>query len=304
MRTATLLFLLFGVCQGSVAQVAIPALTGRIMDGANVLAPETERTLDSFLSIHEDSTSNQILVVTLPSLEGESIEEFGLRAGREWGIGTDENDNGVLLVVAPNDREVRIEVGYGLEGALPDAIASRIIRNEILPDFRDGDFDGGVTAGVHAIAAAVEGEYAGSESSEGPPEWVVRVIISSVFFVLATIGAFGALLANGAARWIIFVFLTPFFGAAGFLATLSIFGALGMLIVYALMFVYFSRLPVVMKVRNKVAEAAKKGENAVVTLGGFRFTVGSSSSGGGGGSGRGFSGGGGSFGGGGASGSW
>jgi uncharacterized protein len=276
------------------------------MDGANVLAPETERMLDSFLGTYEDSTSNQIVVITLPSLEGESIEEFGLRAGREWGIGTDENDNGVLLVVAPNDREVRIEVGYGLEGALPDATASRIIRNEILPEFRDGDFDGGVTAGVHAIAAAVAGEYTSPDSDGGPPEAVIRIIISSVFFVLATLGAFGALLATGAARWVIFAFLTPFFGAAGFLASMSIFGALGLLAAYAILFIYFSRRPAIKRVRKKIAEAAKKGEDAVVTLGGMKFTVGSSGSGGGWGSGGGggFSGGGGSFGGGGASGSW
>jgi uncharacterized protein len=139
--------------------VEFPALTGRVVDGANVLSPAAERRLTAQLEAHEKATTNQIVVATFDSLQGEAIESFGYQLGRAWGIGQEGKDNGVLLIVAPIDHKVRIEVGYGLEGDLPDVIGANIIQTKILPRFREGDFDGGVTAGVDAIVAALGGEY-------------------------------------------------------------------------------------------------------------------------------------------------
>lgn len=136
-----------------------PELTGRVVDQAGVLAPETVRYLSRQLEAHENAGGNQVVVATVASLEGEPIERYGVDLARAWGIGEAERDNGVLLLVAPAEREVRIEVGYGLEGDLPDAIASTIVQSEILPRFRQGSYDTGVAAGVAAIIAALGGEY-------------------------------------------------------------------------------------------------------------------------------------------------
>jgi len=117
-----------------------PALTGRVVDNANLLSAQQESRLTQQLASHEEATSNQVVVVTLPSLQGTSIDDFGYQLGRHWGIGQAGRDNGVLLIVAPNERKVRIEVGYGLEGDLPDAIARAIIDQNILPAFRRNDY--------------------------------------------------------------------------------------------------------------------------------------------------------------------
>lgn len=146
---------------------AVPELTGRIVDNADLLSPATERMLTDRLHAHEDSTSNQVAVLTIESLNGAVLEEYSLNVARTWALGHEEFDNGVLLLVAHDDREVRIEVGYGLEGDLPDATASRIIRNEIVPAFRDGDFDGGIQDGVEAILGTLEGTYSPSRSRSG-----------------------------------------------------------------------------------------------------------------------------------------
>jgi uncharacterized protein len=141
------------------ADPPIPALTGRVVDDANVLSGSTIDALTAQLQGYESSTTNQVVVVTLPSLGGYPIEDWGLALGRGWGIGQKGKDNGVILVVAPNDRQLHIAVGYGLEGQLPDATADKIIRYEIVPRFKGGDINGGVRAGVNAILAALGGSY-------------------------------------------------------------------------------------------------------------------------------------------------
>lgn len=142
------------------AQLPIPALWGmRVHDEAKVLSPETVQRLERDLKIFEDSTSNQIALLIIPSLGSEALEDYTLRVTKEWKLGTKEKDNGVLLLIAINDRKVRIEVGYGLEGPLPDAICNRIIRNEIAPGFRRQDYDAGIVAGTYAIMDAIKGEY-------------------------------------------------------------------------------------------------------------------------------------------------
>src|SRR5690606_5234978 len=131
----------------ALAQPAVPPLTGRVVDLADVLSPATEAQVTTLLEAHEAQTTNQVAVLTIPSLQGSTVEEVANEVFNAWGLGQSGRDNGVLLLVARDDRELRIEVGYGLEGALTDAEAGRIIRNVIVPRFRDGDFDGGVSAG-------------------------------------------------------------------------------------------------------------------------------------------------------------
>lgn len=136
-----------------------PELTGRVVDQANLLSPEDEASLTQQLTAHEEQTSNQVIVVTVNSLEGYADSDYALRLGRTWGIGTEEKNNGVILLVAPNERKVRIEVGYGLEGALPDGLAGQIIRRNILPAFKEDDYPGGIKSGINGILQAVVGEY-------------------------------------------------------------------------------------------------------------------------------------------------
>jgi len=138
---------------------AFPTLSGRVVDEAEILSEPVEAQLVELLAGHEQATGNQLVVVTLSSLRGFDIADYGLRLGRAWGIGQEGKDNGVLLIVAPSERAVRIEVGYGLEGQLPDATARIIIEREILPAFRSGDLEGGVMTGARAILAALGGGY-------------------------------------------------------------------------------------------------------------------------------------------------
>lgn len=144
----------------SLAQLPVPELWGiRVHDEAKVLSPVFVNQLEQQLKQFEDSTSNQIAILIVPSLQGEVIEEYTLKVLKDWKLGTEKNDNGVLLFIAINDRKARIEVGYGLEGPLPDAIASQIIRNELAPYFRQDNYEGGVQAATNAILKAIAGEY-------------------------------------------------------------------------------------------------------------------------------------------------
>jgi uncharacterized protein len=141
-------------------QPDIPAQGGFwVHDLADVLSPQVKARLESIIRVEEDSTSNQIGVLIIRSLEGGSLEEYSLRVAEAWKIGRKDRDNGVLLLISIDDRKMRIETGYGLEGALTDAMASRIIRNEIAPSFRQGDYAGGVEAGLKGIIKAIKGEY-------------------------------------------------------------------------------------------------------------------------------------------------
>ena len=133
----------------------LPALTGRVTDEARLLSPAVARDVDGRLARLEATTGHQFVVLTVPSLRGQRIEDFGIRVGRTWGIGRKGIDDGVLLIVALNERKVRIEVGYGLERALNDPVCATIIRDTILPRFRKGDMAGGISAGVNAIIARI-----------------------------------------------------------------------------------------------------------------------------------------------------
>jgi len=156
--TAAVLLLLLTIVP-ALAEPPIPTLTGRVVDQAGILDRATIDAITQQTAGYEAATGRQLVVVTLPSLQGYPIEDWGLALGRGWGIGQKGKNNGVLLIVAPNDRELRIEVGYGLEGDLPDATANTIIQSEILPQFKRGDMKAGVRAGVTAILGALGGSY-------------------------------------------------------------------------------------------------------------------------------------------------
>jgi uncharacterized protein len=158
-KFGALVALLLATLQFEVASAEFPAYAGPVTDEANILSTSVERELVSVLENHELQTSNQVVVATVKSLDGRDISEYGVELGRHWQIGQEGRDNGVILLVAPNDRKVRIEVGYGLEGALPDAIAANIIHRVILPRFREGSFKSGIREGVAAILDAIKGEY-------------------------------------------------------------------------------------------------------------------------------------------------
>lgn len=147
------------------AQPAFPALTGRVVDNADILSPEDEAALTAKLEALETQSQRQLVVATIPDLQGYEIADYGYQLGRAWGLGDETRNDGALLIVAPNDRKVRIEVGYGVEGYLTDALSALIIQNQILPAFRDGDFPRGITAGTDAIIAQLQ----------LPPEEAARV---------------------------------------------------------------------------------------------------------------------------------
>jgi len=128
-----------------------PALTGRVVDDANILSSGTKAELDGKLAALEQKNSRQLVVVTLPSLQGYEISDYGYQLGRAWGIGQKGINNGILFIVAPNEHKTRIEVGYGLEPIITDAFSSVVIQTQVLPRFRQGDFNGGVLAGVDAL---------------------------------------------------------------------------------------------------------------------------------------------------------
>jgi uncharacterized protein len=169
------------------AAIEFPRLTGRVVDNADMLSVETRISLAQQLTEHELATTNQVVVVTLPDLQGYTIEEFGYQLGRHWGIGQKDKNNGVLLLVAPTERAVRIEVGYGLEGELTDALASRIIHGVILPQFKRGRFENGIAEGVTAIIAVLGGEYADlpelqeADETDVHPLIILLVILFIVF---------------------------------------------------------------------------------------------------------------------------
>lgn len=136
----------------------VPPLKGRVNDHARILSPTVHQLLSERLAAYEQKTGHQLAVLTVPSLSGDPIEDYSIRVVEAWKLGKKGADDGILLLVASGDRKMRIEVGYGLEGSLPDAAAGRIVRDVMAPHFKRGDFDGGVLAAVNAIFAATGGE--------------------------------------------------------------------------------------------------------------------------------------------------
>lgn len=158
-------FLLIGAA--AIAAPKFPALTGRVVDDAHVLSASTVQSLDQMLADYERGTTNQVVVVTIPSLQGTSIEDYGYQLGRAWQIGQKGKDNGALLIVAPKERKVRIEVGYGLEPVLTDAASSTIVQGIILPAFRAGNMEQGILDGTQAILSVLGGKGIPSAEPQG-----------------------------------------------------------------------------------------------------------------------------------------
>ena len=160
-----------------------------IKDLANVLSIEHTENIQAAISYHRQTSTNQIAVLTIPSLKSRSLEGLSLSVARAWGIGTKESDNGVLLLIAMKERKIRIEVGYGLEGALTDAIAGSIIRNEMTPNFKIGAYGFGTWMGIEAIIEAIEGEYNVKERSTDSrepvsPLWALIIVALLFFFYI------------------------------------------------------------------------------------------------------------------------
>ncbi|MBI4804615.1 MAG: TPM domain-containing protein [Desulfovibrio sp.] len=162
------LILLAALCQlvapGAVlaGEVKVPALISHVNDYADFISPQVRQELEEALKALETNDSTQVVVLTVPDLQGHPLEDFSIKVAQTWGLGRQGKDNGVLVVLAKAERKVRIEVGRGLEGVLTDALAGRIIDQEMIPRFKNQDFDGGVLAGVKAIVQVVKGEYTGT----------------------------------------------------------------------------------------------------------------------------------------------
>ena len=283
----------------SFAQKSVPELWGmRVHDEAKVLTQTAIEQLEFQLKAYEDSTSNQIAILIVPSLDGDVLEEYSLRVAEKWKLGQKDKDNGVLLLVAINDRKMRIEVGQGLEGVLTDALSNRIIRNEMAPEFRRGDYELGVLAGVNGIVKAIGGEYTASDAdgSNMEDELTGSELILVGLFVYGILGLFTFIgLVSGKTGWFLYFFLIPFWAL---FPTFALGGSINILYTYLIAFpllkVFLGRTAW----GQRVAKSMESSSNR--SGGGYYSGGGGWSSGGGGG----FSGGGGSFGGGGSSGSW
>jgi len=295
------------------SDVDVPYLTGRVNDNAQILSEETAHALSVQLKDYEDRTTNQIVVLTVSSLNGVSIEEYAVRVFEDWKIGQAGKDNGILIVIAPNERRMRIEVGYGLEPVLTDGTAGQIIHSVMTPRFKTGDFDGGITAGALAVIEVLDGrgvtELADnsttgevSDSLDGMAADLSirdRILIGAFIFGIIGLFTFIGIVTPGSG-WFLYFFLIPFWAMFPIIV-IGTKGALTCLGIYVIGF------PVAKLILRNTKWYRKAGKDLKTkgraSIGGFSFSSrssGSSWSSGG----SSFSGGGGSSGGGGASGSW
>jgi uncharacterized protein len=312
-RSVPLLLASLVFLSGAHARAAdVPYLTGRVVDDAQILSATARARLTVALQAHEDATTNQIVVLTVPTIQPESIEAYAGKVVAAWRIGQKGKDNGVLVVVVPEDRKMRIEVGYGLEPTLTDGACGEIIRTVMTPAFKQGKYDRGIEEGVAAIIARLEGRSLpiAARGTSPPPRvitsfqtptlpWQMRILMGA--FIFSIIGLFTVMgVLTPGMGWFLYVFLIPFW------AMFPMF-IIGPTPTVALLGAYLVGFPLAkLRVRNTAwyqkAQADLKSKGTA-SIGGFTFSSGGSSfsSGGGGG---GFSGGGGSSGGGGCSGSW
>lgn len=273
---------------GTRAQAEVPVLVGRVNDYADLLPTEAEAALEARLKTLEDETGAQVVVLTVPSLAGDPIEDFSIRVVERWRLGREDADDGVLILVAADDRALRIEVGYGLEPVLTDLRSRRIISEIMVPRFRDGDFAGGITAGADAVASVIRGQELPAAPAPDEPDTLREVLLGVLFMLL------WVTLAGGIVGWLVTAALTPVVywlvestvGGYGWWGVLGWWAA-----VFVLRRLFGGPLARGRRMRSGWPDAFGRGG-----FGGF--------SGGSGGGSGGFSGGGGSFGGGGASGRW
>ena len=298
----------------------VPYLTGRVTDNAQILSENTRKSLTETLKEHETRTTNQIVILTIPSLEGENIEDYANKVFNEWKLGQKGKDNGILIVVVPNEKKMRIEVGYGLESTMTDLSAGRIIREIMAPRFREENFDGGITDGTLAVisilngknlpetavtdetvSSSVQSDLSGLEDPDLP--LVPRILIGAFIFGIIGLFTFLGIFTPGVG-WFLYFFLIPFWAMFPIIVV-GTKGALVCLITYLIMYpaakLYLRNKSWYKKAKTDLRTKGK------ASIGGFVVTSGSSGgswSSGSSSSGGGFSGGGGSSGGGGASGGW
>ena len=302
----------------AVPESDVPFLTGRVTDNAYLLSSETHGLLTDSLKAHEMRTTNQVVILTIPAIGGESIEEYANRVFNEWKLGQQGKDNGVLILIVPDERRMRIEVGYGLEGILTDLTASRIIQFVMTPKFRDGDYNGGIVDGALAVIDILEGGYldegltfgetgdsegAGLSGLDSPDLTITERILFGAF-IFGIIGLFTVIgIMTPGFGWFLYVFLIPFWAMFPIIVV-GTKGALVCLISYLVLYpgakMFLNNSEWYKKAK---ADLKTKGK---ASIGGFTFSSGGSGSSwsSGGGSSGGFSGGGGRSGGGGSSGSW
>ena len=230
------------VCADTFGEDPLPALSGRIVDNADLLSPTARASLTEKLASLEDKTGDQVVVATLPTLSGHDIETFANSLFRRWALGQKQLNNGVLLLIAPSERQVRIEVGYGLEGVLTDALSSTIINEIILPNFRQDNFEKGIVEGVAAISDVLTGSKADFDARVHDYQQIERerlkqqqrqdmiantvaVLIFLFFVVLPVLASiFGTKVGPRRYRWLGIVFVLWFlssgrgggFGGGGF----------------------------------------------------------------------------------------
>jgi uncharacterized protein len=284
------LFALF-LFPASAFALDVPPLRGHVNDYANILSPGAAQELETRLADFERSDSTQIVVLTIPTLAGENLEEYAIKVAESWKVGMKGLDNGAILLIAKQERKIRIEVGRGLEGKLTDLVSGRIIRGDIAPRFKAGDIDGGVIAGVAAIMAVVKGEYQAQPrdlrqgKKSAPP-----ILTLAIFLLVACVflGGISRVLGGvaGAVGLPVIAFLT-YPGLA--ILILAGLGVAGFMLGLFLAFLF---------------GAGGGGRGGGFHGGPFIGGWGGGFGGGGGGDFGGFSGGGGDFGGGGASGDW
>lgn len=292
-RVSLVLFLLLLPLAWAFAR-EVPPLTGRVNDTANLIPLDQRQRIEAQLAQFEQQTSNQVSVLTVDSLDGEEIADYGNKVGRAWGLGQKGKDNGALLLVSKNDRKMRIEVGYGLEPVLTDLQTSVIQNQVIIPYFKKGDFGGGIEAGVTAILSTVQGKdvqpapEAQPSGDGGESSWLGILV-----FGLFALGPF-ILNAIRSGSWIVYLVMLPILFLLGSLAGLTVG-----LIAAGVWLVLFPILRMILPKSTPLSRSRRSG-GWWMGPGGF----GGGRGGWGGGGGGGFSGGGGSFGGGGSSSSW
>jgi uncharacterized protein len=298
------LLFIFSFLNADITQY-FPKLDGRVIDQANLLSPAVKKDIDSILKTEEDKTSNQIVVVVLNSLNGYTIEEYSYQLGRFWGIGQKDKNNGVLLVISMEEKKIRIEVGYGLEGALTDKIAYEIINYTIKPNFKANQYELGILKAVNEIISAIKGEYVAKAKSDDF-NGAINAFIPLGFFALM----FLSMLVNSASRKLRSQFLykvtkssmaSSFFAFFSYIMsqTFTTYNFLVAVIIFILVYIFNYKTSRNIDFDKPITTNYTNSSRSSSGFGGFGSSGGSfgSSSGG-------FSGGGGGFGGGGASGGW
>jgi len=270
----------------------VPKLTGYINDNAGMISPQAKAALEQELRAFEQSDSTQIVIVTIPSLEDEVLEQYSIKVAEAWKIGQKGKDNGVIILVAKQERKIRIEIGRGLEGKLTDLMTGRIVTLVITPHFKKGDFDSGFISGVHAIIAAARGEFKAepraTRGRSGRSGAFSQLITFLIFggVALLMLGSISRILSGAAGAIGLPLMASTLFSPLGLVAAIAL-GAIGLLAGLALPSLFSS-----------------VGRGGGFFPGGGYYGGGGFGGGGFGGGGGDFGGGGGDFGGGGASGDW